>query len=1119
MTLQEMVLQAAALYSDRIAVCFDGCDNQRPVYYTYKSVVNFASELSTFLQLHCSFEGIHEIGLYCYPGIDLPSWILGILQVPAAYSPVDPDMPPELSAYFMKKCNLKYILVEKNQVDKFKSSHETWLNNDIITVNHTGLTLFELRWNNIDVNLIVPDKKEKYGKEKMNNCISSLNSSEEKAKKCLDVRFQHCLAYVLHTSGTTGIPKIVRVPHTCIVPNIQHLRTLFEITQEDILFMASPLTFDPSVVEIFLALTNGASLLIVPNAIKMLPSKLATVLFHHHHVTVLQVEATPTLLRRFGSQLIKSSILSATTSLRLLALGGEAFPSLSVLRSWREEGNKTKIFNIYGITEVSTWATCYRIPEEDLNSTLGVESPVQLGFPLLGTAVEVRDTNGLTVQEGEGQVFLGGETRVCFLDDEITLPFGTMRATGDFVTVKGEAMFFLGRQDSQIKRHGKRINIECVQQVAERICQVESCAVIYHQEKLILFVVTKDGLVKDGILGELEKHLPSYAVPDDIMVIEALPFTSHGKIDVSELTKIYFNYINLKSNSNLKGKEELWERLQYLWKSSLRLLEDPLEVSKDSLFLSNGGDSLKSLWFNNEIETLVGRSIPGLLEVILSCSILDIYNHILQAVFPDEDIPLNRSYDTKRKFSAMNRGEISGEYVDQKSGKPVNSGEEQNAFIALSRGNQILFVNVSESLKNSLSTRQTGTKLGKYPSTSSDLISSEESSFVQNVTSKNPLAVIGKMDGAEEIGPVSRISDETSVRKSDKIKLCVRWKSDTGKCVDASPLITILLLNQSSATVYIGSHSHRIQAIDLYSGKVKWEQILGDRIESSACLSHCGNFIIVGCYDGLIYVLRNSNGKIHWTFATKDTVKSSATMDPSTGLIYVGSHDHHAYALDIYKETCVWKSYCEGTVFSSPCLSLAPHHLYIATLKGVLLALNPATGNRVWTHSCGKPLFSSPQCSLQYVLVGCVDGNLYCFNHMGQLVWQVSTNGPVFSSPCISDSVKQEVFFGSHDCFIYCYNMEGRFQWKFEATASIYGTPFTFHSHNLSNEMLLAATSTDGKLWILDAKRGQLQTVHKLPREVFSSPVVWQSMLVVGCRDDYVYCLDLLGVTEKNHQK
>lgn len=59
----------------------------------------------------------------------------------------------------------------------------------------------------------------------------------------------------------------------------------------------------------------------------------------------------------------------------------------------------------------------------------------------------------------------GGEHRVCFLDDEVTVPLGTMRATGDFVTVKDGEMFFLGRKDSQIKRHGKRLNTELVQQV------------------------------------------------------------------------------------------------------------------------------------------------------------------------------------------------------------------------------------------------------------------------------------------------------------------------------------------------------------------------------------------------------------------------------------------------------------------------------------------------------------------------------------------------------------------------------------------------------------------------------------------------------------------------------
>lgn len=76
------------------------------------------------------------------------------------------------------------------------------------------------------------------------------------------------------------------------------------------------------------------------------------------------IQATPTLLRRFGAHIIKSMVLAADTSLRVLALGGEAFPILSLLKTWKHQENRTSIFNLYGITEVSSWATCYKIPEE-----------------------------------------------------------------------------------------------------------------------------------------------------------------------------------------------------------------------------------------------------------------------------------------------------------------------------------------------------------------------------------------------------------------------------------------------------------------------------------------------------------------------------------------------------------------------------------------------------------------------------------------------------------------------------------------------------------------------------------------------------------------------------------
>nr|XP_044986196.1 beta-alanine-activating enzyme [Jaculus jaculus] len=1084
MTLQELVQQAASAHLDRVAVCFDECNGRPPVCHSYKTMLSAASELASFLQSHGDLQGIWEIGLFCQPGVNVPSWILGILQVPAAYVPIDPESPPSLSTHFMKTCNLKYILIEKKLMNKFMSSYETLLNFDTVSVGHMDLALFRLQWENVEVNWLLSTRKEKSENGNGKSTLSSEDRSTD--EEHMAVRQKPGLAYVLHTSGTTGMPKVVRVPHACILPNVQHFRILFDITQEDVLFLASPLTFDPSVVEIFVALSSGACLLIVPTSVKVLPSKLAAVLFSHHKVTVLQ--ATPTLLKRFGSQLIKSAVLSASTSLRVLALGGEAFPSLAILRSWRAEGNKTVIFNIYGVTEVSSWATFYRIPEETLNSTLKCELSVPLGRPLLGTVVEVRDTNGFTIQDGTGQVFLGGKNRVCFLGDEMMVPLGTMRATGDFVTLKDGEMFFLGRKDSQIKRHGKRLHMKLVQQVAEELQQVDSCAITwYNQETLILFIVPKDGLVKDCLFKELQKHLPDHAVPDEIVLIETLPLTPHGKVDVSELNRIYLDYQNSKPKNKLHGKEELWGKLQYLWKTILSLPEDTVTVPDESLFLSSGGDSFKATWLFNEIEKLIGTSIPGLLEAILSTSILEVYSHIIATVFTDEDLAFTESCATKRMCHSADHYEASG-WPSQKSAAPLNDTSDVGASIAVSRGSHV----------SSLSA-------GHDPlAHASDLTSQIDTHTLKTIS---PPALTGK---PKEPCHVTDIGDEQKAMEGgERLALRVRWRSDTGRCVDASPLLVVCAEDKSPTTVYVGSHSHTLKAIDLRSGKTRWEQVLGGRIESSACVSKCGNLVVVGCYDGGVYVLRSNTGEKHWAFTTKDAVKSSPTVDAGTGLLYIGSHDRHAYALDIYKKKCVWKAECGGAVFSSPCLSLVPHHLYCATLGGLLLALNPATGNTVWKHACGKPLFSSPRCCQQYVCIGCVDGSLLCFSHLGEQVWQFTAGGPIFSSPCIS-ALEQELFFGSHDCFIYCCSMEGRLRWKFETTARVYATPFAFRRHSGRSEALLAAASTDGKLWILESQSGQLRSVYELPGEVFSSPVVWESMVIIGCRNNYVYCLDLL---------
>ncbi|KAM6439775.1 beta-alanine-activating enzyme isoform 2-T6 [Liasis olivaceus] len=967
MTLHEMVQTATRLYPERRAVCFDECSDQTPVTYTYKTVISLATELTDFLRKHCNLTGNLEIGLYCYPGINLPSWILGLLQVPTAYSSIDPDALPSLNTYFMKKCNFQYVLVEEDKVDKFTVTYGHLYSQNSLQLQRIGLILFQ-RHSDVQLTKYVHADSESSMVRSIWKAHLEEQHEAKPPKDLLHVREKHSLAYFLHTSGTTGVPKIVRVPHKCIVPNILHLREIFKITPDDVVFMASPLTFDPSVIELFITLASGACLLILPTVIKMMPQQLSRALFQRHRVTVLQ--ATPTLLKRFGVQHIRSTILSVDTSLRILALGGEACPGLSVLRSWKEKGNKTHLFNVYGITEVSCWATCYRIPEEvlDTDHCFRSDSLVPLGTPLSGTIVEVKDANGSVVLEGEGQVFI-------------------------------------------------------------------------------------------------------------------------GKIDVSKLNKIYSSHLNSRKNESKLSEQELWEGLQSLWQSILNLPDDSSCILEDSQFLPSGGDSLKLLQLHDEIERMVGRPIPGLLEIILNRSIGEIYKHVLKSAFPSDNLTASSHSAIKRKLSGHLSEEPNNKRVELTSKSSLKTEVATVGFIAVSRGNHL--VSINEPVKNQIEAE-----------------SAEKNEMLQKSNTNVNITETASVE--ENLGP------ENLGETTKKLTLHVRWTSDLGKCVDASPLLVIPIPDKLPAFVYIGSHSQVIQAIDLYSGKVKWKRNLADRIESSACISKCGNFIVVGCYNGLVYVLQNSNGEIHWAFPTEDTVKSSPALDPSTGLFFIGSHDQHVYALDIYKKECVWRLHSEsGGVFASPHLNLLPHHLYVGTLGGLLLAVNPVMGKTVWKSVCGKPIFSSPHCDKDYVYVGCVDGNLYCFSHFGEKVWAFSSNGPIFSSPCVSN-FSRDIFFGSHDYFIYCCNREGNLLWKFETTSRVYATPFLFCSHDLDSKTFLVVTSTDGKIWILNAKTGVAEGTGELPGEVFSSPVAWGSTIIIGCRNNYLYCLDLcLSKTNK----
>ena len=292
---------------------------------------------------------------------------------------------------------------------------------------------------------------------------------------------------------------------------------------------------------------------------------------------------------------------------------------------------------------------------------------------------------------------------------------------------------------------------------------------------------------------------------------------------------------------------------------------------------------------------------------------------------------------------------------------------------------------------------------------------------------------------------------------------------------------------------------------------------------NSLCLR--SNFF-AGCYDGKVYFLKCETGVIVWYLKTGGPVKSSPFVDCSTGLVWVGSHDRYLYALDPLKRERVAAIDCKsGSVFSSPVVSHEPAHLvYAATLGGWIVAVDPYKGIIIWSYQLPKPVFASPAVTPTGVLFACTNKTIYSFDSTGSIQWTFCTDQPIFSSPVYfrNTSIADYVLVGCHDKNLYCLTSKGKLNWLFTADSQIYSTPFVsqlFYRCGSENESRTQTSmvsvwavfvfSTSGKMYALDLPSGlTLSDPVSLPGEVFSSPVVVSNRVLIGCRDDYLYCLE-----------
>ncbi|XP_055300273.1 beta-alanine-activating enzyme [Sitodiplosis mosellana] len=802
------------------------------------------------------------------------------------------------------------------------------------------------------------------------------------------------------TSGSCGEVKPIGVTYKCFSPNIASIGKLYGITEHDVIFVSSPPTFDPFMVDICLALHHGASLIMTCNALRCDATVLLNILFPRDsdkiEVTIMQT--TPSLFMRWSSSEISTRIFSSNTQLRILAFGGEAFPATSKISKWInwENSHMTKIFNLYGLTEMSCWAGIYELTKEDIRTN----QRIPIGHPIdEQTEFEVN---------ADGELLLKSKTRKCFqpkLTDAqvIDKDFEFVLHTGDLVEVTDDSnIYFTSRSNAIIKLYGRKINL----------CEIEACAKLVGVEESICIHDIKHNSIDlfveivgdfDDIKRQITKKLQQFGVHVKIYCVTSFPLTAHGKIDKSELLNtVYSNNDgqNSKPESvHLILKQLINESLGTQIELSIRLESSESHKKPkqdiDLSFIHLGGTSLKAIQIVNEFERNVSYSIPQVLTMLLDdrIAIRDILTYVLN---------VNKS--------SVENGEKPNETILEMTPCwriDMKKCIDATPTVCVLDGMVIVSVGSHSKLLYNISVND-----GKIVSKLElpDRIESQ-------VTQLDGWGIVGCYDG--------------HLYCFDIRTGCIKWKFNSGAMIKCRALVI-------GSRVIFGNYNDtdNLWCLEATNGRLIWSQRIGTtcsiyanpiKLDSDNCL--------VCCLDGTVSSVNSASGEIQWSFKAEAPVFSTPSVfmnNQHETQIILAAVNGRIYILNS-DGVVRWNHKINGNIFSSieyftnpsdaTCMNFVfgsqNHYLYSFKMD----SKSECVEN--WQHEMSAPIRSTPVLVRKerklYVGIFSSDGTFKLIScDIGRLVHQRKIDGDVFSTPAIHE---QNLFVGSRNNFIYCIDL------------------------------------------------------------------------------------------------
>lgn len=430
---------------------------------------------------------------------------LAILKCGAAYLPLDEANPPQRNAEFMQAANVS-VLIGSERLDPAYSQHRTVLFTSEFVARGDAVESFE--------------------------------------SGCDD------RAYLMYTSGSTGAPKGVVVPHRAVTRLVKNTNYISIERNDRILQLAAP-SFDASTFEIWGALLNGATL--VPYSGRTLDPNQLKHDIRDNGITILWLTAAL-------FSLVANQALDALRSLRILLAGGDVLNARYVNKVIEHVPGIT-VINGYGPTENTTFTCCHVMTARNKPG-----ETVPIGKPITGTRVHILDdllqpvpqgTVGELYASGEGVAlgYLNEQRSGAFFADQTIAP-GLIYKTGDLVkeNESGE-LEFIGRRDSLVKVRGHRVSLEEVRTHIVRHEDVVDAVVVKRDlpsgdQILVAYVSKRQGCELDAkaMRRRLAEQLPNYMIPSRF-VFDALAINENGKIDRAKILR------QLDQGSNDIGQE------------------------------------------------------------------------------------------------------------------------------------------------------------------------------------------------------------------------------------------------------------------------------------------------------------------------------------------------------------------------------------------------------------------------------------------------------------------------------------------------------------------------------------------------------------------------------------